>query len=75
MADELFDVDAAVAKRTALAVGLRDLGLDGDDSFETWLEVVHLDRIYRTAGTRRAPGPTYSPAGLMILLLACCSST
>ena len=39
--DELLDVDAAVAQGAALAVGLGDLGLDGDDAFETRLEVAH----------------------------------
>ena len=32
--DELLDVDAAVAQRAALAVGLCDLGLEGDDACE-----------------------------------------
>ena len=36
-ADELFDVDAAVAQRSALAVGLGDLGLEGNDTFEAVL--------------------------------------
>ena len=40
-ADELLDVDAAVAERAALAVGLGDLGLEGDDALEPGLEVVH----------------------------------
>ena len=39
--DELLDVDAAVAERAAVAVGLGDLGLDGDDALETRLEVAH----------------------------------
>ena len=37
--DELLDVDAAVAQRPALAVGLGDLRLDGDDALEPRLEV------------------------------------
>ena len=40
VADELLDVDAAVAERAALAVGLGDLRLDGDDALEPGLEVV-----------------------------------
>ncbi len=40
-ADELLDVDAAVAERAALAVGLGDLRLDRDDAFEPRLEVAH----------------------------------
>ena len=39
--DELLDVDAAVPKRAALAVGFGDLRLEGDDSLESGLEVVH----------------------------------
>src|SRR5581483_5111583 len=41
MPDELFDVDPAVAERAALAVGLSDLGLDGDDTLEPWPKVAH----------------------------------
>ena len=41
VADEILDVDAAIAERPALAVGLGDLGLDGDDAFEARLEVAH----------------------------------
>ena len=48
MADELLDVDAAVAERAALAVGLGDLGLDGDDALETRLEVVIAAESTRT---------------------------
>ena len=40
-ADELLDVDAAVAEGAALAVGLCDLGLEGDDALEARLEVAH----------------------------------
>ena len=42
LADELLDVDAAIAERAALPVGLGDLRLEGDDALEPWLEVVHL---------------------------------
>ena len=38
-ADEVLDVDAAVAQRAALFVGLGDLGLERDDALETRLEV------------------------------------
>src|SRR5437588_618760 len=38
--DELLDVDAAVAERTAFAVRLGDLRLDGDDALEPRTEVV-----------------------------------
>jgi hypothetical protein len=37
--DELLDVDSPVPERPALAVGLCDLGLDGDDALEARLEV------------------------------------
>jgi hypothetical protein len=33
--DEVLDVDAAVAQRAALLVGLGDLGLEGDDALDT----------------------------------------
>ena len=48
-ADEILDVDAAVAERAALLVGLGDLGREGDDAFEAGL---HLGRWSRG----RAPG-------------------
>ena len=34
VADEILDVDTAVAQRTALAVGLRDLGLERNHACE-----------------------------------------
>jgi hypothetical protein len=37
--DQRLDVDAAVAERSPVAVRLHDLRLDGDDAFETRLEV------------------------------------
>ncbi len=40
-ADELLDVDPAVAERAAVAVGLGDLRLEGDDALEARLEVGH----------------------------------
>ena len=40
-ADQLLDVDAAVAQRPAVAVRLGDLRLERDDALEPWLEVVH----------------------------------
>src|SRR5206468_9598354 len=54
MADELFDVDPAVAESSALAVRLGDLGLDGDDALEPWLEVIHRLEIYRPQLESRA---------------------
>ena len=43
LADEVLDVDAAVAQRAAFLVGLGDLGLEGDDALEAGYEVVgHL---------------------------------
>ena len=38
-ADEVLDVDAAVAQRATLFVGLRDLGGEGDDAFEARLDL------------------------------------
>jgi hypothetical protein len=40
-ADELLDVDAAVAERAALLVGLGDLGGEGDDALEAGLDFAH----------------------------------
>jgi hypothetical protein len=45
VADELLDVDAAVAELPAFTVGLGDLRLDGDDAFEPRLELVHRAEI------------------------------
>ena len=41
LADEVLDVDAAVAQRAALAVGLGDLGGEGDDALEAGLDFAH----------------------------------
>ena len=73
VADELLDVDAAVAKRAAFPVGLGDLRLDGDDALETRLEVVgaaHLassssisrptDRSRAAASTRAAAAASWT---------------
>ena len=38
-ADEVLDVDAAVAQRATLFVGLGDLGGEGDDAFEARLDL------------------------------------
>ena len=46
VADELLDVDSAVAERAAFLVGLGDLRLEGDDALEARLEVVHSFQIY-----------------------------
>ena len=42
LADEVLDVDAAIAQRAAFLVRLGDLGLEGDDALEARLEVGHL---------------------------------
>ena len=55
VADELLDVDAAVAERAALAVGLGDLGLERDDAFESGLEVAHRLSLSSARG-RDSPG-------------------
>ena len=39
VADEFFDVDAAVAQRATLFVGLCDLGRECDDAFEARLDL------------------------------------
>src|ERR1700730_8875603 len=38
-ADEVLDIDAAVAQRATLFVGLGDLGGEGDDAFEARLDL------------------------------------
>ena len=48
-ADELFDVDSAVAQRTALAIGFGDLGLEGDDALQAVLHYLFTHR--RTPGS------------------------
>src|SRR6185503_3309413 len=51
MADELLDVDPAIAERAAFLVGLGDLGLEGDDALQARLEVTafHRRERYRTS--------------------------
>ena len=39
--DEILDVDAAVAQLAAVAVGLCNLCLEGDDAGEAWAELGH----------------------------------
>ena len=39
LADEVLDVDAAVAQRAAVLVGLGDLGGEGDDALEAGLDL------------------------------------
>src|SRR5688500_82845 len=41
LADELFDVDAAIAQCRALLVGLRDLGGEGEDALQAGLNFGH----------------------------------
>ena len=50
-ADEILDVDTAVPKGTAVAVGLGDLGLERDDTLEARLELAH--RTPRSTTTNR----------------------
>src|SRR6266576_939166 len=71
--DERLDVDTPVAKRPALAVGLHDLRLDGDDALEPRFEVVvaaHVsssssiarptDRPFAAASTRAAAATSWT---------------
>ena len=44
VADQVLDVDAAVAQRAALLVGLGDLGREGDDALEARLDLQVLLR-------------------------------
>src|SRR4029077_6248339 len=56
LADQRLDVDAAVAERSPLAVGLHDLGLDRDDALETGLEVVAAHTLISSSSISR-PAP------------------
>ena len=65
-ADEVLDVDAAVAQRAAFLVRLGDLGLEGDDAFEAGLEVRHLSlprRLCRALVARASVWRLGRPAG------------
>ena len=46
VADELLDVDTAIAERRALAVGLGDLGLERDHTLEAGSKLVHTHGRY-----------------------------
>src|SRR4051812_30690266 len=53
LADQVFDVDSAIAQRAALFVGFGDLGFECDDAFETVLEIGHvLSYVVADAVTR-----------------------
>ena len=58
LADEVLDVDAAIAQRAALLVGLGDLGGEGDDALEAGLDFTHgrasLSRFADGRNTTRA---------------------
>ena len=50
-ADELLDVDAAVAQRAALPVGLGDLGGEGDDALQAGLDFGHVGAHVASTGS------------------------
>ena len=50
-ADELLDVDAAVAQRAALPVGLGDLGGEGDDALQAGLDFGHVGGHVASTGS------------------------
>ena len=50
-ADELLDVDAAVAQRAALSVGLGDLGGEGDDALQAGLDFGHVGAHVASTGS------------------------
>ena len=71
VADEVLDVDAAIAQDAALAIGLGDLRLDRDDALEAGLELCGLAHPRETLPDRdsrmvqlRSPRrwPTASPS-------------
>ncbi len=49
-ADEILDVDAAVAQCPTVAIGLGDLGLEGHDALEARLELAHRSPRSSTDG-------------------------
>ena len=61
--NQLADVNAAVTEHAAFAVGLGDFRLDGNDAFESGLEVVHLRRLYPAQARLKpcAPGTGAAP--------------
>lgn len=61
VADQVFDVHPPVAERSAFLVGLGDLRLERDDTFESGYEIGHqaAPQIVRT---RAAPGVIRGPA-------------
>ena len=70
LADEVLDVDAAVAEGTAVLVRFGDLGLEGDDAFQAGYEVVGHLACSSARGTRARIGhgahdclPTLGRAG------------
>ena len=52
LADQVLDVDAAVAQGAAVLVGFGDLGLEGDDAFQAGYEVVGHLACSSARGTR-----------------------
>jgi hypothetical protein len=52
LADQVLDVDAAVAQGTAVLVRFGDLGLEGDDALEAGYEVVGHLACSSARGTR-----------------------
>ena len=70
VADKLLDVDPPVAERTALLVGLGDLGLERDDALQAGYEVGHLSflRLLWLAAGGGPGGPAgEAPAALLNL--------
>jgi hypothetical protein len=73
LADQVLDVDSPVAERAPRTVGLGDLRLECDYTFEPGLEVRHLSLLVSamTAGARipgQAPGPgggSHSPCAAL----------
>ena len=70
-ADKVFDVDPAVAERPTVAVGLRDLRLEGNNAFQSRLELAHRSPH---STTTRSPGTLPEPgASTMPLCSAACT--
>ena len=73
-ADEVLDVDAAVAQRAAFLVRLGDLGLEGDDALEARLEVGGLRRPVPVT-CDRLPSASWARTAVVVVRRARCQST
>jgi len=65
MADDVLDVDAAVAQSGALFIGLGNLGLECDHAFKPVLNLGHLDSFVMCASPRVLSTSLVSPSSIL----------